>query len=246
MLGFIGSGSHWTERYRGRRRGGSRCNRVWSESVEGGLCTGDWREFRAKLVLGERDVAVEKDCEWCHLLTAAEPGCLLLANPKFFGENQVYFRHAVILLLQSDENGAHGIIINKRMKTQLKSMSTEPNALSNNRIYFGGDVGETMFFIHDYTDLRNTAEVLPGVFCGGYEEILEAAERGTINPERVKVFLRYCGWAPQQLQDEIEKKVWIPAACSKEVVLSAHVDIADSEAFWRKLYKLMGKADRPK
>lgn len=125
-------------------------------------------------------------------------------------------------------------------------MSTEPNALSNNRIYFGGDVGETMFFIHDYTDLRNTAEVLPGVFCGGYEEILEAAERGTINPERVKVFLRYCGknspnqlpanfllretppshtrlellgWAPQQLQDEIEKKVWIPAACSKEVKL---------------------------
>lgn len=99
--------------------------------MEGGLCTGDWREFRAKLVLGERDVAVEKDCEWCHLLSSAEPGCLLLANPnpKVFGENQVYFKHAVILLLQSDEDGAHGIIINKRMKTQLKSVSLPISAL---------------------------------------------------------------------------------------------------------------------
>lgn len=56
----------------------------------------DWRSFRAALLAAERGetaaAAEVQQSGWAHILPQAEQGCLLLAHPLFFHQNQTYFR----------------------------------------------------------------------------------------------------------------------------------------------------------
>eukprot|EP00884_Botryococcus_braunii_P007706 jgi/Botrbrau1/16937/Bobra.49_2s0006.1 len=83
----------------------------------------DWREFRAKLVLSESQQQQGRedagpagpkprtelgDGVWAHPITQPEKGCLLLAHPLMFQDNQKYFAQAVILLVEHGEAGSMG------------------------------------------------------------------------------------------------------------------------------------------
>lgn len=50
---------------------------------------------------------------WAHPIPTPEKGCLLLAHPMMFHSNQEYFFQAVILLLEHNDKGSYGIILNR-------------------------------------------------------------------------------------------------------------------------------------
>lgn len=80
-----------------------------------------------------------------------------------------------------------------------------------NALYFGGDVGEgTVSFLHGSELVRGSAEVLPGVFVGGYDSACELVKAGDIAAKDFKFFARYCGWGPGQLESECARGVWYP------------------------------------
>lgn len=56
------------------------------------------------------------------------------------------------------------------------------------------------------------------VYIGGaVEEADRMVATGKAKAEDFRFFLHLCGWAPGQLQAEIDKGVWFPAATSTNV-----------------------------
>ena len=50
---------------------------------------------------------------WAHPLVRPELGCLIVANENLFTQQQQYFYRAVILVIQHDQDGTVGLILNR-------------------------------------------------------------------------------------------------------------------------------------
>ena len=60
---------------------------------------------------------------------------------------------------------------------------------------------------------------MPRVYTG-YDDILLAVfEHDAIPKMDFKFFIGYSGWSPEQLEDEISRKMWVVAEGSEELVL---------------------------
>lgn len=226
---------------------------------------GDWRDFRAMLVSQEAaasgasdDDAVERasgpnlellkrqnpalaeEKPWAHEIGAPERGCLLVARGDEFTLGQQYFHQAVILILDHSEKGSMGVILNRPTQYSMGYVSgDETGPFAENALYFGGDVGDgTVSFLHGSSKVRDSAEILPGVYLGGYESACELVKDGEMDANECKFFARYCGWGPGQLVGECERGVWYPVACSKQLALKQVIQLP--KPLWREVSELVG------
>ena len=227
---------------------------------------GDWRDFRARLVSMEsgvdssadEDAAVEEasgpnlellrdqnpalaaEKPWAHVIGAPERGCLLVARGDNFTQGQQYFHQAVILMLEHDEKGSMGVILNRPTQYSMGYVSgDESGPFSENALYFGGDVGDgTVSFLHGSSSVSGSVEVSNGVFLGGYESACELVKQGEVEANDCKFFARYCGWGPGQLKSECERGVWYPVACSKQIALKQVIQLP--KPLWREVSELVG------
>ena len=130
---------------------------------------GDWRDFRARLVsmesgagsstdeeekveeasgpnlelLREQNPALAAEKPWAHVIGAPERGCLLVARGDNFTQGQQYFHQAVILMLEHNEKGSMGVILNRPTQYSMGYVSgDESGPFAQNALYFGGDVGD--------------------------------------------------------------------------------------------------------
>ena len=129
-------------------------------------------------------------------------GKLLIAAPSLFD----YFRRTVILVLEHSEDGAMGVVLNRRSETSVAdavpALASLPDA--DELVYVGGPVA-------------------PGsvVALGDFEDPGEAGTRvvgslGTLDPgrptlslQRLRVYAGYSGWSPGQLDSELDEGAWI-------------------------------------
>eukprot|EP00227_Mantoniella_beaufortii_P015131 CAMPEP_0197596210 /NCGR_PEP_ID=MMETSP1326-20131121/24570_1 /TAXON_ID=1155430 /ORGANISM="Genus nov. species nov., Strain RCC2288" /LENGTH=451 /DNA_ID=CAMNT_0043162673 /DNA_START=49 /DNA_END=1401 /DNA_ORIENTATION=+ len=177
---------------------------------------------------------------WAHTIAAPEKGCLLLAAEDEFKLGQQYFHQSVILLLEQNEKGSMGVILNRPTTYNMGYVSGDNKGpFAKNALYFGGDVGDgTVSFLHGCEQIKGSAEVLPGVFLGGYDSACELVATGDAVPAEFKFFARYCGWAPGQLEAECSRGVWYPVACSKELALKQVIQLP--KPLWREVLELCG------
>jgi len=228
---------------------------------------GDWRDFRAMLVSQEagpetstsRDedstkLAPSENMEllqrqnpklasekaWAHVIGAPERGCLLLASDDEFKQGQQYFHQSVILLLEHHDKGSMGVILNRPTQYNMGYVSGDASGpFADNKLYFGGDVGDgTVSFLHGSEQVTGSAEVLPGVYLGGYDSAVELVRGGEIVAKDFKFFARYCGWGPGQLERECARGVWYPVACSKQLALKQVIQLP--KPLWREVLELCG------
>src|SRR5512132_585567 len=123
-------------------------------------------------------------------------GQLLIAAPSLFD----YFRRTVILVLEHTEDGAMGVVLNRRSDTLVADAVPALAALpgADEAVYVGGPVA-------------------PGsvVALGDFEDPNEAGTRvtgslGTLDPDRpspslqrLRVYAGYAGWSGGQLDAEL-------------------------------------------
>ena len=78
------------------------------------------------------------------------PGNLLLAEPFLKDPN---FKRTVVLLCEHNEDGAFGLVLNKKLEFKVDDVLPE-FPIENIDLYYGGPVGpDTLHFIHQYGDL---------------------------------------------------------------------------------------------
>lgn len=214
----------------------------------------DWRQFRAQLVETSRREGeatgptgtsqnVEPDY-WAHPIASAEPGCLLLAHPLMFQENQTYFHEAVVLIFAHNETGTAGLLLNRLTGYKIGKVAGADflcPEFKDNDLYLGGDVGRsTLHLIHGHPEVEGCREIVSGLYIGGHKHARDVVREKQYDPQGFKWFGRYCGWAPGQLEKEVDAGVWFTAAASPKVILSRRSNNEKSCDMWHEILNLMG------
>mmetsp|Transcript_15608 Transcript_15608/g.18812 ORF Transcript_15608/g.18812 Transcript_15608/m.18812 type:complete len:365 (+) Transcript_15608:315-1409(+) len=147
---------------------------------------------------------------WAHPIPSPEKGCLIIAQETMFHANQAYFCQAVILLLEHNEQGSTGVILNRPVASStFGEVAADPGPFTMNPLYFGGDVRDnTVCCVHGHGDLEGAELVRDGVYYGGIEAAVEQCSKGDKDPMTFKFFAGYAGWGPGQLEQECARGVW--------------------------------------
>jgi putative transcriptional regulator len=169
-------------------------------------------------------------------------GQLLIAAPTIRDPN---FDHAVILMVRHNQNGAMGIVINMPVEQRplasiLKMLGQKGTDVSGNvRVFAGGPVQpETGFIIHssDYRAL-GTIDVNEQVLLTTNSQILR--DIGTnIGPKKSLMAFGYAGWAPGQLEDELQRGVWFTALGDPNLIFDENRERVWDSAYSRRMQDL--------
>lgn len=171
----------------------------------------------------------------CALLlsTAAQPvrepasGVLLVASERMADPR---FNRTVVLLVRHDRTGSWGLIINKPTDVPVAEVAPTIEASGGANVYYGGpvQVDQLRLLYRDGAGSDTAATGLPGVHWSESREKLE--ERLARDPEQVRVYAGYAGWAPGQLVFELNHGGWRMIEGRVDNVFSD-----DPERLWRRL-----------
>lgn len=154
-------------------------------------------------------------------------GHFLIANYALQDPN---FSRSVVFLVEHNEEGAFGLVINRPEETTLEDVLDEiPDAIKKQRIFQGGPVQpRTLFILHSDSLVSSPGEeVYPGVFLGAELNLLrELAEAES----DFHVYHGYSGWGPGQLEAEMLTKAWIPIEVKPDLIFHPRPEDAWREA----------------
>ena len=129
-------------------------------------------------------------------------GQLLIAAPSLFD----YFRRTVVLVLEHKEEGAMGVVLNRRSDTTVAeavpALAELPGA--EEPVYVGGPVAsDSVVALGEFADPCEA-----GTHVVGGLGTLDP-DRPSLSLQRLRVYAGYAGWSPSQLDEELEQGAWI-------------------------------------
>jgi len=149
-------------------------------------------------------------------------GSFLIGRPILKDPN---FAGSVILVLNHDEDGALGLVVNRLMETKDLPFP----------VFRGGPCPAPGFFmIHghaewttsdgDASDAAGKKEIAPGIYVGD-ESCAERANTEALGEGlRLRIFRGYAGWAPGQLENELASGAWSLVPAQGDVLFETPVD----------------------
>ncbi|MFO0953241.1 MAG: YqgE/AlgH family protein [Isosphaeraceae bacterium] len=156
-------------------------------------------------------------------------GHLLVATPQLVAP---MFTRSVILMLEHSPGGAAGLILNRPTEATVASIADqvfdEPSDWEK-AISVGGPVPGPMVIVHAFEALGDQ-EVIPGVFST--VDAAKVREIVRTKPEPALAVANYSGWAPGQLEGEIETGSWVTLPAR-----SRHVFWEGEGELWRAVMK---------
>lgn len=152
-------------------------------------------------------------------------GSLLIAMPMLQDPN---FQRMVTLIVSHDENGAFGVVLGPPTDLPAAQLG-EPFSLSWQRpdiplVRYGGPCERgRIWLVHGGArPLRDAVTIAPGVHLGSSQNLLT-----DINEQRdipAMIFSGYAGWAPGQLEREMQDKSWLAGEVAPELIFSTPHD----------------------
>ena len=148
-------------------------------------------------------------------------GKLLIASKTLMDPN---FVQTVILIVQHDDNGALGLVLNRPLKTSIKQACEQALEIPcelDGPLYQGGPCEGPLMVVHTH-ETQSDIEVFPGVYFTTDREKIEWLLNH--NDGAIKFFVGYAGWAAGQLESEIETESWLIAPADARVVLDGDME----------------------
>jgi putative transcriptional regulator len=147
----------------------------------------------------------------------------LIAMPQLKDPN---FTRSVVLILQHDTNGALGLIVNRSSEVSLGTFANSQGlscreSVEKTPLFKGGPVEpERGWILHTDPSVEERQEVLPGLFVSATNDSLEKVLRQGSGP--VRLILGYAGWAPGQLEREMQEGSWLFIEAKVEHILKTN------------------------
>lgn len=161
---------------------------------------------------------------------AEEAKSFLLVSKK--GMRDPFFAEAVVLVVR--DRAPLGVILNKPQDTTLGKIFADDAKLKalTDRVYFGGPVKpEALVFVFRAAAApKDSVELLPGVYLSASREVLDELLRRDRPAEGLRVYAGHSGWAPGQLEAEIERGSWHLARAD-----ARHIFHSNPRGLWRQL-----------
>jgi putative transcriptional regulator len=163
-------------------------------------------------------------------------GQMLIAMPAMGDER---FSRAVIYVCAHSSEGAMGIVVNQPaanlkfpdLLVQLEVIPASeriqlPVRAEDVKVLKGGPVETGRGFVLHSADFFIENSTLPidnGICLTATLDILKAIARGN-GPESAILALGYAGWAPGQLENEIQQNGWLHCAADPELIFGTDTD----------------------
>ena len=163
----------------------------------------------------------------------------LIATEKM---NDNRFSKTVIVMFESDENGAWGLVINKRLGTMPIALLIDPSLNTSEEredlfkinipVFWGGPVDTKEIFILHSTEYRSETTKNYGniSISQDYTILFDIAKNN--GPKKSLVILGYSGWGIGQLEGEMERDHWILSDIDLNITFNK-----DSNTKWEEAIK---------
>ncbi len=166
-------------------------------------------------------------------------GQLLVAMPQMADPR---FARSVVYLCAHSADGAMGLVINRLIDSLtfeglLEQIGVEQTAAGGNLpIHFGGPVESSRGFVLHTTDYLQDSSLLieDDIALTATVDVLKAIAQGNGPRQRV-LALGYAGWAPGQLDAEIQANGWLLVPPDLDLVFGD-----DNEAKWERAIAKIG------
>jgi putative transcriptional regulator len=156
-------------------------------------------------------------------------GLFLVATEQLSGTG---FHETVILITHYSPHGASGIAINRPTDIPLREALPEigPLQQSVDPLFLGGPVSANVISVlvrtlHPVNGMQHIAANL--YFASGQTALAQPID-GT-----ARIYAGYTGWAPGQLQAEVERGDWVVIEIEPDIIFEE-----DTAVLWRRLHRL--------
>ena len=166
-------------------------------------------------------------------------GMFLVANQQLTDPR---FRDRVILLIQHEAQGSAGLVVNRTSRLPLAAILPEGSRLvgPGRTLSYGGPVEpQTLLAL---VKIRNNPpepadEIIDGLYVTG-AGILDEWPAFAEEALDYRVFVGYTGWAPGQLDVELQQGDWSVMSADEQSVFAG-----DGGQLWQRLRETMPQAD---
>ena len=158
------------------------------------------------------------------------------------------FEKTVIVMLESDENGAWGLVINKRLGKMPIALLIDPSLNTSEEreelykvnipVFWGGPVDIKEIFILHSTEYQSDTTISYGniSISQDYNILFDIAENN--GPEKSLVIFGYSGWGGGQLEGEMERDHWILSDIDLNITFDKESNTKWNEAFKNSFIKI--------
>ena len=174
------------------------------------------------------------------------PGTLLVASPELLDPN---FADAVVLVLDSDESGALGVILNRPSQVPVAAvLESWADVVADPEVLFHGgpvstDGALAVAVLADPEDepvgWRPTYGAVGLIDLDSPVELIDGSVRA------MRVFAGYAGWGAEQLVEEIAEGSWYVVASELDDVFRADVEDLRRRVLRRQPGELAWVSTRP-
>jgi putative transcriptional regulator len=155
-------------------------------------------------------------------------GHFLIASPAL---TESTFNQTVVLMLQHDENGALGVVINREMDVTVKQACDqvlETDCEIEGNLHQGGPCEALLMVLHsDDLAEEDDEPVLPGLHFSTDKDTIEKLIHDP--PDSLKFIVGYSGWSAGQLEEELKSGSWLVAPATTARVFGV------KEGLWTRL-----------
>jgi putative transcriptional regulator len=134
------------------------------------------------------------------------------------------FARSTVLVMNNLAPGPVGIIINRPMPIPVSHLfpGIERLAKVRDKVYFGGpiDFGSVWFLFRAATPPEHAIRACDDVYLSADRELLLRLLGRTKPMDSLRIFLGHSGWAPGQLEAEIERKDWTAKRAEMQAIFS--------------------------
>lgn len=160
-------------------------------------------------------------------------GKILISEP--FSQD-LYFHRSVVILTEHSSESSTGFVINKCVNINKSTLINDFPDIEPT-VSIGGPVSSTsLFYIHNKGSIiRNSIKIAGDIyFSGDWKDIKEALTSGIMNENHIRFYIGYSGWSKNQLQSEIENKLWVVDDINPKIIFE------DTTNIWERLVKSKG------
>jgi len=158
-------------------------------------------------------------------VTAFHALSLLLAHPELDDPN---FRRSVVYLLEHDENGACGVVLNRPRMLDVAEHLELSCAVTPPSVFYEGGPVETNAVLALGSDGYSQPTLLD----------IEALKAGAVSaPPQMRFFVGYAGWSPGQLEAELAGESWFVLPLVRDPLGCDDVFGGDPEGLWRRVLR---------
>ncbi len=149
----------------------------------------------------------------------------LIATEKM---NDNRFKKTVIAMLENDEDGAWGLVINKPMGSIPLAMLIDPSLNTSDEreklyginilIFWGGPVEVKKIFVLHSSEYQSESTKNYGSISISQDYNILFDIAGNKGPKESLVILGYSGWSSGQLEGEMERDDWILSELDLDII----------------------------